>query len=86
MTTEHDLEPPPFWRSRFGIGLVVLEGVAGYFLWTEHRAHLAGALPYVLFLLCPLMLLFMSHGQREQQRGSPGKEGALPTSQREGPP
>ena len=68
MTIEHGLEPPHFWHSRFGIGLVVLEGVDGYFLWTEHRPHLAGAFPYILFLLCPLMLLFMRHGQRKQQR------------------
>ncbi|NIA56166.1 DUF2933 domain-containing protein [Massilia sp. TW-1] len=35
--------------------------VALFFLWTEHRAHLLGALPYLLFLACPLMHLF-HHG------------------------
>lgn len=35
--------------------------VLGFFLLTEHRAHLFGALPYLLVLLCPLMHLFM-HG------------------------
>lgn len=36
---------------------------AGFYLWTEHRAHLYGALPYVLFLACPLMHLLMHrHG------------------------
>jgi len=35
--------------------------VAGFFLFTEHRAHLLGFLPYLLFLACPLMHLF-HHG------------------------
>ena len=38
----HDEGPPSFWRSRLGIGWVVLAAVAGWFLWTEHRAHLLG--------------------------------------------
>lgn len=39
--------------------------IAGYFLFTEHRAHLYGALPYILLLLCPLMHLFhhCGHGR-----------------------
>lgn len=36
--------------------------VAGYFLYTEHRAHVLIALPYLLLLACPLMHLFMHHG------------------------
>jgi hypothetical protein len=36
--------------------------VAGYFLFTEHRAHLFGILPYLLILACPLMHLFHKHG------------------------
>ena len=39
----HDTRPPGFWRSRFGLGWLVLAGVAGWFLWQEHRAHLFGA-------------------------------------------
>lgn len=37
-------------------------GVAAFFLVTEHRAHLFGALPYLLLLACPLMHLFHRHG------------------------
>lgn len=37
--------------------------IAGFFLVTEHRAHLFGALPYLLVLACPLMHLFM-HGSQ----------------------
>lgn len=36
--------------------------VAAYFLWTEHRAHLLGILPYLLILACPLMHFF-HHGK-----------------------
>ena len=35
--------------------------VIGFFLFTEHRAHLLGILPYLLLLACPLMHLF-HHG------------------------
>lgn len=36
--------------------------VAAFFLLTEHRAHLYGALPYLLFLACPLMHLMHHRG------------------------
>ena len=53
---------PPFWRSRYAIGFLVLGAVAVYFLLSEHRAHFFGALPFLLLLACPLMHLFM-HGK-----------------------
>lgn len=31
----------------------------GYLLWTEHRAHVIGFLPWLILLLCLLMYLFM---------------------------
>ncbi|MGN5478687.1 DUF2933 domain-containing protein [Cupriavidus basilensis] len=34
----------------------------GYFLWTEHRAHVIQFLPFLLLASCPLMHLFMHHG------------------------
>ena len=38
--------------------------IAGFFLFTEHRAHFLGFLPYLLFLACPLMHFFHhGHGQ-----------------------
>lgn len=58
----HD-EPPSFWRSRYAIGLIVIGAVAAYFLLTEHLAHVVGALPFLLLLACPLMHVFMHHGQ-----------------------
>jgi len=55
---------PRFWRSPSGIGLLVVALVGGFFLLTEHRAHLLGWLPFLLILACPLMHVFMHHGHR----------------------
>lgn len=35
---------------------------AGLLLFTEHRAHVLGILPYLILLACPLMHIFMHHG------------------------
>ena len=58
----HAHEPKSLWRTRYGIGLLVLGAVAAFFLLTEHRAHVFGALPFLLILACPLMHLFMHRG------------------------
>lgn len=42
--------------------------VAGFFLFTEHRAHVFGVLPYLLLLACPLMHLFHGHGAHGRHR------------------
>ena len=50
-------------RSRSGLVFFGFAAIAGFFLWEEHKAHLLGALPYVLLLACPLMhLLHGGHG------------------------
>ena len=36
--------------------------IAGYFLFTEHRAHVISYLPFLLLLACPLMHFFMHRG------------------------
>lgn len=36
--------------------------IAGYFLFTEHRAHILPYLPFLLLLACPLMHFFMHRG------------------------
>ncbi len=40
---------------------------AGLLLFTEHRAHVLGLLPYLFLLACPLMHLFMHHGHGGHQ-------------------
>jgi len=68
-TTDHHA-PPSFWSTRYAPGLVILGGVAAYFVLTEHFAHFVQALPYVLLLACPLMHLFM-HGGHGHHDGAP---------------
>ena len=55
-----------FLRSRTGLVLLGFLAIAAYFLITEHTAHFFGALPFLLLLCCPLMMLFMhgDHGGR----------------------
>ncbi|HJV60990.1 MAG TPA: DUF2933 domain-containing protein [Albitalea sp.] len=57
-------QAPSFWRSPSGLALLVVIAVTGFYLYTEHRAHLYGALPFILLLACPLMHVFMHHGRR----------------------
>jgi hypothetical protein len=47
-------------RLRWGIGVFL--AIAVFFLWQEHRAHLLGALPWLLLLACPAMHFFMHRG------------------------
>lgn len=54
--------PPGFWGTRYAIGFLVIGAIAGYFLLTEHLAHVVGALPLLFLLACPLMHIFMHHG------------------------
>ncbi len=66
--------------------LIGFLGVAAFFLWTEHRAHLMGALPYLLLLACPLMHLFHhSHGHRHHQNMEQSQQtnGSRPPPERE---
>jgi hypothetical protein len=61
--TSHHSPPKRSWLwSPGGLVLLAFLAVAAFFLMTEHRAHVLGALPYVLVLLCPLLHLLM-HGR-----------------------
>ena len=75
---------PPFWRSRYAVGLLVFGAVAAYFLLSEHRAHFIGALPYLLLLACPIMHLFMHHGHggrgEDDESHSDGTQGSQKSS------
>ncbi len=56
--------------------LIVFLLIAGYFLWTEHRAHTIAYLPVLLLLACPLMHIFMhgGHGGHSGQGSSSGDQ------------
>lgn len=65
-----------FWRSPAGIALCLFLAIAAFFLWTE-RAHVLGALPWLLLLACPLLHLFMHRGRHggHPHRPEQGGEG-----------
>ena len=53
--------------SRSGLVLLAFLAITGFFLVTEHTAHVLGVLPYLLLLACPLLhMLHRGHG------GGPG--------------
>ena len=88
--SHHDTEPPPFWRSRYAIGLLVMGAIATYFLLSEHRAHFIGALPLLLLLSCPLMHVFMHQGHGDHGGGHThhhgGEPGSNPSASAQTPP
>ena len=61
--TSHEMPAPDADRARYHrwlrLGLGVFLAIALFFLWEEHRAHLLGALPWLLLLACPLMHTLM---------------------------
>ena len=50
--------------------------VGGYYLITEHRAHLLDYLPFILLMACPLIHLFHGRGH--------GHEGHAPHREKKG--
>ena len=60
-----------FPRIPWTLGACVFLAIGAFFLWEEHRAHLLGALPYLLLLACPLMHIFMHRGHGHGDSGSP---------------
>ena len=66
-SNHHDRpQAPGFWKSRAAWVLCGFLLIGFFFLWEEHRAHLLGALPYLLILACPLMHLFMHRGHKHR--------------------
>lgn len=71
-------------KSRSMAGTIALVGflaVGAFYLITEHRAHLLGWLPWLIFLACPLLHVFM-HGKH----GGHGNQSSEPPSQSRQPP
>lgn len=66
-------------KSRMKWGLIAFLVIAGFFLVTEHRAHLSGWLSsygiWLLLLACPLIHVFMhgghgGHGNHSEEEPS----------------
>ncbi|OIQ98652.1 hypothetical protein GALL_193100 [mine drainage metagenome] len=57
--TGHGSQPAP---RGYNWVFIAFLAIAAFYLFTEHRAHLLGALPFLLLLACPLMHVFMHHG------------------------
>lgn len=78
MNDHHDPSEPRR-ISRSTLALLAFLAIAGFFLFTEHRAHLFGFLPYLLVLACPLMHLFHGghghggHRHARQDEAAPGR-------------
>lgn len=51
-----------FWLTPNGLGAIAIIASLLYLLLAEHRAHFIYALPWLIFLLCPLMHIFMHGG------------------------
>ncbi len=65
--------------GRSKIAWIVFAAIAAFYLLSEHRAHLLGALPFLLLLACPLMHLFMHGGHGGHGHGGgdgPADKGA----------
>lgn len=62
MHHEHEHHPGPQRKALPGWVFWGFLAIAAFFLFSEHRAHALGALPFLLLLACPLMHLFMHRG------------------------
>lgn len=71
------------WRSRSRLALIAFLVIAGFFLITEHTAHVLGVLPYLLLLACPLVHFF--HGGHGGRHDGDGHGGHSASHQNEAP-
>ena len=77
-----DHSEPKWWRTPSGWVLCGFLLVAGFFLLTEHTAHVFGVLPYLIILACPLMHMLHHHGHRGHTKTGAG---AAPNGENENP-
>lgn len=52
--------------------------IAVFFLWSEHKAHLVGALFWLLLLACPLLHIFLHRGHGGHGPHQHGDRGPTP--------
>jgi hypothetical protein len=73
---DHNDDQPGFFASRANVVLLGFLAIAGYFLVTEHWAHIIPFLPWLFLLACPLMHVFMHGGHGRHGRGADDDSGA----------
>ena len=62
MKHEQPSESRNWLRSPGNILLLLVLGIVGFLLFTDHRSHVFGILPYLVLLACPFMHMFMHRG------------------------
>lgn len=69
--------PDTTHRSRTWWAFAGFLAIAGFFLITEHRAHLYGYWPFLFLLACPFLHMFGhgGHGGHSNQQRHSGREG-----------
>ena len=63
-----------FLTSRAGLVMLGFLAIGFVLLFTEHRAHVLGALPFLFLLACPLMHVFMHGGHHHEHDSSSGSK------------
>lgn len=58
-----------FWSSRAFLVFLAFAAMATVLLWSEHRAHLLGIIPFLFIFACPLLHLFGGHGSHGMHKG-----------------
>lgn len=78
-SVHEDNERSSWLFSRTGLVTVGAVAILGFLVYEGHGAHLLGYAPYLLFLACPLMHLFMhghhgGHGDHSQHQHGDNEE------------
>ena len=71
-----------YWTSWAFLIFLAFGAMATVLLWSEHRAHLLGVLPYLFLLACPLLHVFGGHGSH----GAHGRDRRNPSDSERGQP
>jgi hypothetical protein len=62
MAPRHASPTRGWLRTPNGLVLLCFLAITAFFLIMEHRAHVLGALPWLLLLLCPVLHLLLHRG------------------------
>jgi hypothetical protein len=79
MATKDASQKPGWVWSPSGLVLLTFLAIAAFFLLTEHWAHVRGALPYILVLLCPVLHLLLHSWHRHDHTDHPAHQPRSPT-------